>query len=214
MANRYGPRIVTDGLVMCLDAADKNSYPGSGATWYDLSGNGYNGTIVGTVPHGNGVFTLPKTVGNYINVTGINLSTTNHTIMGASRYVTLGGRVFSGGANNWLMGHWSNSTMKYYANGWVTDTSGTEQSDTKWRIYAGLGNYSSDLWTFYVNGELDTGPNGGGVNGPNQFSIGRYYGSNGEYSNAQIGFLLAYNRVLQDWEIKQNYNMFRGRFGL
>ena len=40
MAQEYGPKIVTDGLVLSLDAADKNSYPGSGTTWYDLSGAG------------------------------------------------------------------------------------------------------------------------------------------------------------------------------
>ena len=45
MANQYGPRIVTDNLVLCLDASDKNSYSGSGPTWYDLSGNNYNATI-------------------------------------------------------------------------------------------------------------------------------------------------------------------------
>jgi hypothetical protein len=59
MSNNYGPRIVTDGLVLCLDAADRNSYPGSGSTWYDLSGNNYNGTISGatfTTFNNNGVF--------------------------------------------------------------------------------------------------------------------------------------------------------------
>jgi len=34
----YGPKTVTNGLVLCLDAADKNSYPGSGTTWTDVSG--------------------------------------------------------------------------------------------------------------------------------------------------------------------------------
>jgi hypothetical protein len=43
-----GPDIVTDGLVLCLDAGDKNSYPGSGATWYDLSVEGNNITIPGS----------------------------------------------------------------------------------------------------------------------------------------------------------------------
>jgi hypothetical protein len=41
----YGPKIVTNGLVLALDAADKLSYPGSGTTWTDLSGNAYNGTL-------------------------------------------------------------------------------------------------------------------------------------------------------------------------
>jgi hypothetical protein len=35
----YNPKIVTDGLVMCLDAANKKSYSGSGNIWRDISGN-------------------------------------------------------------------------------------------------------------------------------------------------------------------------------
>ena len=45
MAYNTGPKIVTDGLVLCLDAADRNSYPGSGNTWYDLN-NSYDANIV------------------------------------------------------------------------------------------------------------------------------------------------------------------------
>jgi hypothetical protein len=40
-----GPNIVTDGLVLHLDAANTKSYPGSGTTWFDKSGNGKNGTL-------------------------------------------------------------------------------------------------------------------------------------------------------------------------
>jgi len=40
-----GPDIVTDGLVLALDAANVKSYPGSGTTWRDLSGNDGNGTL-------------------------------------------------------------------------------------------------------------------------------------------------------------------------
>lgn len=49
MAVYGGPDIVTDGLVLCLDAGNSRSYPGSGTTWIDLSGNGNNGTLVGGV---------------------------------------------------------------------------------------------------------------------------------------------------------------------
>jgi hypothetical protein len=45
MATEGGPSIVYNGLVSYLDATNKNSYPGSGATWYDLTGNGNNATI-------------------------------------------------------------------------------------------------------------------------------------------------------------------------
>ena len=40
--------IVTSGLVLCLDAANRKSYPGSGNTWTDLSGNGNTGTLFNT----------------------------------------------------------------------------------------------------------------------------------------------------------------------
>ena len=53
MATNYSPKIVTDGLVIYLDAADKNTYSSGSTTWSDLSGNGYDGVLsrgtIGTV---------------------------------------------------------------------------------------------------------------------------------------------------------------------
>ncbi len=45
MAGSSGPDLITNGLVLALDAADKNSYLGSGTSWYDLSGNGNTGAL-------------------------------------------------------------------------------------------------------------------------------------------------------------------------
>src|SRR6056300_382098 len=47
MAGRiaYYGNIVTDGLVLNLDAARKDSYNRTGTTWNDISGNGNNGTL-------------------------------------------------------------------------------------------------------------------------------------------------------------------------
>ena len=45
MGLAHSPRIVTDGLVLCVDAANTKSYPGSGTTWTDISGKGHNGTL-------------------------------------------------------------------------------------------------------------------------------------------------------------------------
>lgn len=45
MGTSYNPRIVTDGLVFCVDAANKRSYPGAGTTWTDLTANKNNGTL-------------------------------------------------------------------------------------------------------------------------------------------------------------------------
>jgi len=41
----HSPSIILNGLVLCLDAANPKSYPGSGTTWTDLSGAGNNGTL-------------------------------------------------------------------------------------------------------------------------------------------------------------------------
>lgn len=45
MAFFRGPSIVTDGLVLYLDAANPDSYPGSGTSWFDISGNGNHFTL-------------------------------------------------------------------------------------------------------------------------------------------------------------------------
>ena len=49
MSLGHGPSVVRTGLILALDAANIKSYPGTGTTWYDLSGNGAHGTINGTV---------------------------------------------------------------------------------------------------------------------------------------------------------------------
>jgi hypothetical protein len=56
MSSSSGPDIITNGLVLSLDAANRFSYPGSGTTWTDRSGNGNNGTLVSspTFSGGNG----------------------------------------------------------------------------------------------------------------------------------------------------------------
>ena len=53
MAITRGPNIVRDGLVLCLDAKDPNSYPGSGSTWYDLSGNNFDYTLGNNLTYSN-----------------------------------------------------------------------------------------------------------------------------------------------------------------
>jgi hypothetical protein len=48
MACNSGPDIIEDGLVLCLDAGNKRSYPGTGTTWYDTSGNDNHFTLYNT----------------------------------------------------------------------------------------------------------------------------------------------------------------------
>ena len=64
MAVIYNPRIVTDGLTFCLDAASPRSYPGVGTTAIDLCGNTTDLTLVNGVQYsneGNGSFLFDGT---------------------------------------------------------------------------------------------------------------------------------------------------------
>lgn len=214
MALGHNPSIVTSGLLACFDPANPRTYPGTGTTIYDASGNGYTGTLTNgpTFSTSNGGVFVLDGVNDYIDIP-INLASTNYTVIGASRYTgTTNNRIFSAKNNNWLMGHWSNSVLNYYAAGWVT-ASGAGGSDTNWRIYAATGDIAGDSYNFYVNGVLDTGPSNGGAAGPNGFAIGSYAGTS-EFSAAQVGFMLVYNTVLTATQVMQCFNAYRGRYGI
>lgn len=72
MALYHNPRIVTSGLIVALDAADANSYPGSGTTWYDLTGNGNHGTISNGEYHSTGKYL--RNSGNTSNFFTVSIS--------------------------------------------------------------------------------------------------------------------------------------------
>lgn len=69
MTIAYNPKTVTNGLVLCLDAANPKSYPGTGTTWTDLSNNGNTGTLVNSVGYSSnnkGTMTFDG-INNYVS---------------------------------------------------------------------------------------------------------------------------------------------------
>ena len=56
MGLSHSPKIVTDGLVLALDAANQKSWYGDGTTWKDMSGKGNNGTLTNGTLHSQGPF--------------------------------------------------------------------------------------------------------------------------------------------------------------
>lgn len=217
MAHFRGPNIVRNGLILALDAGSQRSYPGSGTTWYDLSGNGNHGTLysVSHATSNGGVFVTSGTSSSYIDIPSVNLSSSNFTVFTAARYNGgTRGRMVNGRYNNWLIGHWSNSTQNYYSEGWVSPVS-NGVSDTNWRIYHATGDISADNYTAYVNGSLNAVSNAaGGSAGPNGLTVGKIGYSTSEVSTGEVAFVYAYNRVLSVEEILQNYNALRSRFGI
>ena len=216
MAQNFGPKIPTNGLVLMWDAADANSYPGSGTTIYDLSGNGNHGTLyngVGFSTENGGVLTFDGT-NDFVQCSTPNLSSTDYTVIGAARYSgSTRGRMINATNNNWLLGHWGDSVANYYAEGWVTGA-GVGGTDTNWRIYTGTGFIYSDSYNFYINNTLNTGPSNAGSQGPSGITIGRYGNYASEYSTGQFSFIYVYNYILSTAEITQIYNAKKSRFGL
>jgi len=206
--------IVTNGMVMFLDAGNKNSYVGYGTNVKDLSGKGNSGIF--TTPiwsnSNGGIFQFNTT--NYIRVNTLILTSGTSTIMGAARYNSGSSRarIISAITNNWLLGHWNGNTENFYSTGWVTAV-GVGIGDTVWRIYAGTMNTAGASYALYVNGILTAGPNNAGTQGPNGLCIGTSIGFP-EPSNGELGFVMAYNRVLSPAEIIQNYRAMKGRYGL
>ena len=213
MGINYSPKIVTDGLVLCLDAANPLSYPGSGNIWYDISGNNHNITLGSSVSHiqsFGGILNFPEDANGYGQNTTMNLSSSNYTVISFVRKNTNAnnGRTITAYYNNWLLGHHDTTYGDYYANGWVYSGAGT--SDTIWRMFTGTGDISQDTYNLYINDNFIIS-SAGGSQGPNGWNLNNQYS---QYSNCQISNLICYNRVLTTSEILQNYNALKGRFGL
>ena len=215
MATNYNPAIVTDGLVMCCDAANSKSYPGSGTTFIDVSGNGNHGTSNNSPTHdteGGGCFEFDANTERI--VIPIDLQNNQFTVFGFARYTTSSGngRVISSHQNNWLMGWYANNTSYYFAgNAWILTGNGGNTTD--WICFAATGDTTADNWKFYRNG-IKIADNSNGGNGPNGITLGGWGNGTAEASNCKVAYVNAYRRVLTDAEIRQNYNALKGRFGL
>lgn len=175
----------------------------------DLSSGGNHGTLSGTMSRSAANGGVVQFSGSNFISTAVNLASGAYTVFTAARYTVVGGRIITAINNNWLLGHWSNSTENHYAEGWVSAVS-AGVSDTNWRILASTGDTATDSWQMYVNG-VQTYSNASGSAGPNNLGINVYPS---ERSTCEVGMLLAYNRALSAVEINQNFNAVRSRYGL
>jgi hypothetical protein len=218
---------ITSGLICHVDAGRTDSYPGSGTTWTDLSGNSNHFTLTnGPTFDANDAGGALKTDGSndHITNTSMNLSTSDYTIIIANRYYPGGvtnGRICSGNSTNWLLGGWANRTRVHYSQGWVSPSAlntavpgGDTGTDYNWLISIATRDHSADQSSHWVNGLLQQRNSAGGGGGPNGLTFGRYGPGNSEFSTSQHAFCAVYNRVLTDQEIFISYEYARQRFGV
>lgn len=241
MGIAYNTSIVRDGLVLHLDAANVKSYPGSGTTWNDLSGNGNSGTFINGATFSNinnGIIVLDG-VDDYINV--INSKTGNAQFLnpgidsfsintwikqndtGYNGIVEARGNNLHGFLlilNYSVAGQLSlflNTTTDTNQNIYLSTVSTFGDIDA-WMNICVVVNRNTEKIDFYKNGIKQ----GNSVNitsgGTTDPSSGYVYWVGGDKggpeSNASFSVLQQYNRVLTEIEIQQNFNALRGRYGI
>ena len=225
MGISYNPHIVSDGLVLCLDAANPRSYPGSGSTWYDLSGNGNNGTLV------NGVGYSSDNAGSLV-FDGVNdtVITGNSEITGnnpwsISLWVNVNISENGVGRQGWII--WEGSGSQFTNQLIAIGVNGGKVEIAHWSNDSVFGNSSISFGSFqnivvsfdstneriYINA-VNTDGKSATLNITNgAWSIASAANIN-NFLKCNISQVLIYNRALSAQEIRQNFNATRGRNGI
>jgi len=233
-----GPNIVEDGLVLALDAANSESYPGSGTSWTDLTGNGFDATLVNSPTHNS-------------NIGFISFNGTNQYADHSLPYIATGSTDFtfevwfkirtlpttSYSANGHIWGGENGNDVVLYINpansgesklnlvyddsrytggtGHFTDGTITAGSWVQWTCQ---GRQSDNTIAHYLNGSLDRTFNAvrsGQENKPrNTDGMIAYDSRYGGYSELDCAVIKEYHRILTADEVKQNFEALKGRFGL
>ena len=204
--------IVTDGLVLHLDAGNTSSYPGTGTIWSDLTSNDNDGTLInGPVYNSSNGGTISfDGVNDYVDTGTINFGQI-YTLNIWVKLDDLNSRIWIGGVN----------TTEYHMN------------FHNGRLYSRLSNSRHYFDTQIItnqwynltlvrnNTSVDCYKNGSFIsNSTNSiynkdfilYRIGCSPG--GFFGNGNMSITSFYNKVLTEQEIQQNYNATKGRFGL
>jgi hypothetical protein len=231
----FSNSIITDGLILHLDAGNKNSYPGSGTSWTDLTGNGYNATLnnsVGYTSNGGGMLTFNGS--NQTATVNVNSFVRNNASYTFSSFFYL--TTADGGSPFCLMttpndsnnndGFWQHLNLGNWL--WRTEDNvsgefgGNAESPSP---FVGSTYYhiavvvTTNSMKFYRNGRLisvvSTTFSWANIRNDNSayVFIGKGY-EDGYYMSGYIGNFLMYNKALNNAEVLANYYGQKSRFGL
>jgi len=227
MALLHSPRIVTDGLVLCLDAANRKSYPGSGNTWGDLSDQGNNGTLTNgpTFNSANGgsiVFDGVDdfvTTGNNLDPIAYGLYADSNSFWSVSSWFKPGGTgaitgksVGIGPAATYIVWMSTTTILSTRLRGGATLNISTSIT-SNWNEVVITWNGSTAR--AYLNGEfVNLISVGGALKQIPNFCIGATSNGSVNRYTGNISNVKVYNRALTQQEVLQNYNALKGRYNL
>jgi hypothetical protein len=224
MATRYNYTggIVTNGLVLNLDAAKTDSYPGTGTTWRDISGNNNNGTLTNG-PTFSGIGKQASIVfdgvDDYVNTgktaTQLGFYDANYT-MEAWVYPTsiTGDRTMFGTDQQilrqglHLVFRDGNIRQGHYASDFQAGT----VTVNNWYQIVYTFNASNGACQIFKNSVSQGTGTISSFIGTTNVLIARWAGVRYFQGNGSIYRI--YNRVLSSTEITQNFNALRGRYGI
>jgi hypothetical protein len=229
-----GPQIVKEGLVLYLDAANVKSYPGTGTTWKDLSGNENNFTL----------YNNPSYLDGYLNFDGTNSYARSSSTLDLSSYnsvtVEISFRVNTTiSPNGMAFEHSSNWNSQVMGFGLVPNSTGattyvSNSHHTNQRSGASVMNYSgiigtdivvhTNIWSrveditgriAYINSvQRNFKATSNYSNFRNDFFYVSSRGGTTLFANHRVYFIRVYGKKLSPEEILQNYNATKGRYGL
>lgn len=235
MATFYSPKIVTDGLLLAVDPANVKSYPGTGTSWVDLSGNGNGASLEGLMTYSDAPSRFET---NAVAITDDSYLSTSSQITFADQstysfefwvklrsgaLATYHGLMGRGATNPWLILRPANTS----GTSWrieFRDTSAVYNVTnyfTNYNIQQNWINIAVTLdsgrnMSVYANGELLQT-----ITLPTSSlfylsRIGAGYSSGGNYYGLQgaLGLTRAYTKTLTSDEVLQNFNATRSRFGV
>lgn len=230
--NRWVAGLPLTGLQLYLDASNPASYPGTGNTWFDVSGNNRHFTWGAASFNSTGIryfdtsnrsasgpasnsFGITNTSGYTIFITVFQNSLTN---LGAFKWYSSNG---SGSAGRGIFSHltWGDSNIYWDQGGCCnpdTRTSVALPSPTgTWHVIAYRNNYSATNRTIWRNNSILT-TNTSGIANLNLNATAANIGGTDEYAgwDARIGQFVMYNRSLSDAEMTTVYDQLRVKVGI
>jgi hypothetical protein len=219
MTVNYGTSIVMDNLIALVDAANPRSYPGSGSVWSDISQNGANTTLSGGYSYSStgtltfngltayGTMTTNRTLAECTMIAWINSAANQNSYTGVFTVRTSAnfGIVISGAGTNIVNTMWNDT-------GWSTNT-GLVIPNNKWCMVAGIASAGNALTT-YLNNISYTTTGTYATQAMINPLIGNDTSTGSRFFNGIYGAVLIYNRALSATEMTQNFNAYRGRYGI
>ena len=217
-----GPDIIQDGLILALDAADRNSYVSGSTIWKDLTGSNVTGSLINgpTFVSDNGGSLDFDGTDDYVelNTTNILTGTSAFTIecafnLEAGNYGELFGNYGSGYTSGYI---WF-ATAGLYINGAVYVPNYATATQGK-HVIASTRTSGGSIVTYLDGVSVNTGTLATSIVSNPKFRMGMDTnsagGTGGEQLNGKIYNLKVYNRALSATEILQNYNALKSRFNL